>query len=131
RTNRAPIAPATNGCSNCQNPHEVVKLHVISGGVFRTKIARGSGLYLRISIAMSDKCRVLVTGADGFVGRHLVPFLAGQGYTVVAASRAAAPFEDANIISVKLPDLSRPFDWAPLLAQCDVVVHLAGIAHNF
>jgi nucleoside-diphosphate-sugar epimerase len=80
---------------------------------------------------MSDKCRVLVTGADGFVGRHLVPFLAGQGYTVVAASRAAALFEDANIISVKLPDLSSPFDWAPLLAQCDVVVHLAGIAHKF
>jgi nucleoside-diphosphate-sugar epimerase len=80
---------------------------------------------------MSDKCRVLVTGADGFIGRHLVPFLAERGYTVVAASRAAALFEDANVSSVKLPDLSRPFDWAPLLAQCDAVVHLAGIAHKF
>jgi nucleoside-diphosphate-sugar epimerase len=80
---------------------------------------------------MSNKSRVLVTGADGFVGRHLVPFLAKRGYTVVAASRAAALFEDPNIVSVKLPDLSKPFDWSPLLEQCDVVVHLAGIAHKF
>ena len=58
---------------------------------------------------MRDKCRVLVTGADGFVGRHLVPFLAKRGYTVVAASRAAALFENPNIVSVKLPDLSKPF----------------------
>ena len=80
---------------------------------------------------MSDKSRVLVTGADGFVGRHLVPFLAQRGYTVVAASRAAALFDSPNIISVKLPDLSKPFDWSPLLEQCDMVVHLAGIAHKF
>lgn len=80
---------------------------------------------------MSDKSRVLVTGADGFVGRHLVPFLARRGYTVVAASRAAALFDSPNIISVKLPDLSKPFDWSPLLKQCDVVIHLAGIAHKF
>jgi nucleoside-diphosphate-sugar epimerase len=80
---------------------------------------------------MSDKSRVLVTGADGFVGRHLVPFLARRGYTVVAASRAAALFDGPNIISVKLPDLSKPFDWSPLLEQCDVVIHLAGIAHKF
>jgi nucleoside-diphosphate-sugar epimerase len=80
---------------------------------------------------MSDKSRVLVTGADGFVGRHLVPYLAKRGYTVVAASRAAALFDSPNIISVKLPDLSKPFDWSPLLEQCDIVVHLAGIAHKF
>jgi nucleoside-diphosphate-sugar epimerase len=80
---------------------------------------------------MSDKSRVLVTGADGFVGRHLVPYLAKRGYTVVAASRAAALFDSPKIISVKLPDLSKPFDWSPLLEQCDIVVHLAGIAHKF
>jgi nucleoside-diphosphate-sugar epimerase len=80
---------------------------------------------------MGGKSRVLVTGADGFVGRHLVPFLAKRGYTVVAASRAAALFENPNVVSVKLPDLSKPFEWSPLLDQCDVVVHLAGIAHKF
>ncbi|MEH2610375.1 NAD-dependent epimerase/dehydratase family protein [Bradyrhizobium sp. AZCC 1693] len=77
------------------------------------------------------KPRVLVTGAGGFVGRHLVPYLATQGYTVIAASRAASSFENPNIIAVPLPDLSHLFDWEPLLEQCDSVVHLAGIAHKY
>jgi nucleoside-diphosphate-sugar epimerase len=79
---------------------------------------------------MSDKGTVLVTGSDGFIGRHLVPYLAGQGHQIVAASRTICT-EGPNIRSVQLPDLSRPFDWKPLLAQCNAVVHLAGIAHTF
>lgn len=80
---------------------------------------------------MDHQTTVLVTGSDGFVGRHLVPYLAAQGYRVIAASRAASTFEDPNIITAALPDLSEPFDWQPLLMQCDAVVHLAGIAHTF
>lgn len=77
------------------------------------------------------KTRVLVTGADGFVGRHLVPYLASRGYAVVAASRATASFNSPDVASVPLPDLSRLFDWQPILDQCDAVVHLAGIAHKY
>jgi nucleoside-diphosphate-sugar epimerase len=80
---------------------------------------------------MNDKARVLVTGSDGFVGRHLVPYLVEQGYKVIAASRAAPTFENPNIVAATLPNLSEPFNWQPLLEQCDVVVHLAGIAHKF
>ena len=80
---------------------------------------------------MNDKTRVLVTGSDGFVGRHLVPYLAAQGYKVIAASRLGSAFEDPNIVAALLPDLSVPIDWQPLLQQCDAVVHLAGIAHKF
>ena len=72
-----------------------------------------------------------MTGSDGFIGRHLVPYLVRRGYRVIAASRLAATFEDPNIIGARLPDLSQPFDWEPLLKQCDVVIHLAGIAHKF
>jgi len=79
---------------------------------------------------MNDRT-VLVTGSDGFIGRHLVPYLASLGYKVMAASRAASAFEHANIVSVQLPDISAAFDWHPLLQQCDAVVHLAGIAHRF
>jgi nucleoside-diphosphate-sugar epimerase len=80
---------------------------------------------------MNDQTRVLVTGSDGFVGRHLVPYLASRGYKVIAASRGAPSFEDPNIKAVLLPDLSMPCDWRPLLQQCDAVIHLAGIAHHF
>jgi nucleoside-diphosphate-sugar epimerase len=80
---------------------------------------------------MNDQTRVLVTGSDGFVGRHLVPYLAARGFTVIAASRAKPTFETPNIIALSLPDLSLPFDWQPILQQCDIVIHLAGIAHRF
>src|ERR1700753_4199821 len=79
---------------------------------------------------MSVKGTVRVTGSDVFIGRHLVPYLASQGHQVVAASRSV--FTDGpNIRAARLPDLSQPFDWHPLLEQCDAVVHLAGIAHTF
>ena len=81
-------------------------------------------------MSADDKVRVLVTGSDGFVGRHLVPYLAQCGYRVIAASRAAASFENPDVIGVALPDLAEPLDWRPLLGQCDAVVHLAGIAHK-
>jgi nucleoside-diphosphate-sugar epimerase len=80
---------------------------------------------------MNDQTTVLVTGADGFIGRHLVPYLAAQGYKVIAASRTASALEGTNTAMVRLPDLSMSFDWRPLLERCDAVVHLAGIAHTF
>jgi nucleoside-diphosphate-sugar epimerase len=80
---------------------------------------------------MNDQTTVLVTGSDGFIGRNLVPYLAAQGYKVVAASRVASAFESPNVVAVPLPDLSMPIDWQPLLQQCDAVVHLAGVAHRF
>jgi UDP-glucose 4-epimerase len=78
----------------------------------------------------SDRITVLVTGADGFIGRHLVPHLVAQGFKVIAASRKVSAFQDSNAVGVTVPDLSTPFDWQPLVQQCDAVVHLAGIAHT-
>jgi nucleoside-diphosphate-sugar epimerase len=46
---------------------------------------------------MNDPTTVLVTGADGFIGRHLVPYLAARGYRVLAASRTTTTFEEPNI----------------------------------
>src|SRR5438105_1856895 len=80
---------------------------------------------------MTKQITLLVTGSDGFVGRHLVSFLATQGYSIIAASRTASAVDHPNVVAAPLPDLSRPFDWQPLLEKCDSVVHLAGIAHRF
>jgi UDP-glucose 4-epimerase len=79
---------------------------------------------------MVSKATVLVTGSDGFIGRHLVPHLAAEGHRVIAASRSVVT-DGPNITPARLPDLSEPFDWEPLLGGCDAVVHLAGIAHTF
>ena len=78
--------------------------------------------------------RVVVTGANGFVGQHLVPVLAAiPGLSVVAAARhanaeiASAP---VNIIPTRMPDLSAvplPGAFEALLTGADVVIHLAAM----
>ncbi|WP_213284842.1 NAD-dependent epimerase/dehydratase family protein [Bradyrhizobium sp. sGM-13] len=74
---------------------------------------------------------VLVTGADGFIGRNLIHYLASRNFKVIAASRTVSEFKHPSVVSAPLPDLAMPFDWQPLLEKCDAVVHLAGIAHRF
>jgi len=74
--------------------------------------------------------RVLVTGANGFVGRPLTRALSEAGYDVRAAARDVSGILSAtNVEPVALPDLSLPVDWRPLLRDMGAVVHLAGIAH--
>jgi nucleoside-diphosphate-sugar epimerase len=71
--------------------------------------------------------RVLVTGASGFLGRAAVAALAASGVQVRAAVRHVPDRifgEDIDI--VQYSDLREPFDWQPLLAGIDTVVHLAG-----
>jgi nucleoside-diphosphate-sugar epimerase len=74
--------------------------------------------------------RVLITGASGFVGRGLTQSLSKAGFHVRAAARDRSKLPAAEFVeAVQMPDLSRPVDWRPLLADVDAVVHLAGIAH--
>jgi GDP-4-dehydro-6-deoxy-D-mannose reductase len=71
--------------------------------------------------------KVLVTGANGFVGSRLTPRLVEEGHTVVAATLAGdAPCEGCEHITVDLTD-SRS---ANRLARCapDAVVHLAAFS---
>ena len=72
--------------------------------------------------------RVLLTGATGFVGRHVTADLLRAGYTVRAATRRPAALP-ADVEQVVVGDLDRPIDWSAALAGVDAVVHAAGIAH--
>ncbi len=69
--------------------------------------------------------RAVITGASGFVGRHLAAILATRGYQLqaVAADPAAA--------AAVLPAESTVTTWHELTAwhDVDVVFHLGGLAH--
>jgi len=72
--------------------------------------------------------RVLVTGASGFVGPHVVAALLAAGYRLRLAQRRVGPVPD-GVEAVLTGDLSAPIDWSAALAGVDHVVHLAGLAH--
>jgi nucleoside-diphosphate-sugar epimerase len=72
--------------------------------------------------------RILLTGASGFVGRHVLDDLAARGYRVRTAGRSATP-ASPDVEHVAIGDLGAQVDWQPLLDGVDHVVHSAGLAH--
>lgn len=67
----------------------------------------------------------LVTGANGFVGSRLLGRLACERRPVLGVARGARVPEHC----VHGPDLGGSADWTNLLADCEVVVHLAARVH--
>ncbi len=77
--------------------------------------------------------RVLVTGATGFIGRHLVRRLAEEGHRVVCLYRRADRAEPLRELGVELVQgtLEEPQPWQAHLGEADVVFHLAGVLKAF
>lgn len=73
------------------------------------------------------KKTILVTGATGFIGLHLVPALLRNGYSVRAVTRGEQVLPGSEVI--KVVDLVN-IDWLNLLQGVDAVIHLAGVAHT-
>lgn len=71
--------------------------------------------------------RVLVTGANGFVGRALMDRLGTAGHAAVAATRGAKP---AGVEHRRVGDLGPATDWSAALAGVDAVVHLSARVHR-
>ncbi len=82
---------------------------------------------------------VLVTGASGFVGSHLLPELLGAGHRVVALVRSPASGEKvtrrlpaalAANLELRTGDVDRPATLPAALAGVDAVVHLVAIPRD-
>jgi nucleoside-diphosphate-sugar epimerase len=71
--------------------------------------------------------RVLVTGANGFIGQHLRRTLAQRGFEDLGAVRSASGAQDPR--SRVVGDIGPATDWSAALAGVDLVVHAAGRAH--
>lgn len=66
--------------------------------------------------------KVLVSGANSFVGSALCPFLAALGHEVVSAVRRPCGLFDETIVHDEI-------SWKAALRGCDSVIHLAGLSH--
>lgn len=73
--------------------------------------------------------RLLVTGANGFVGAALVREAHTRGWQVAAAVRSRRGTVPRAIPTHAVGDIAAPsVNWAPALGAADVVIHLAGCA---
>lgn len=72
--------------------------------------------------------RILVTGANGFIGSPLCQALSAAGQAPVAAVRPAAVLPE-GIERRAVGALSAESDWRPALAGMETVIHLAARVH--
>lgn len=72
--------------------------------------------------------RILVTGANGFLGRRVVAVLLAQGHTVRALVRPATSLEELgwpDSVEIVRADLRAARELAPAFDGVDVLIHLA------
>ncbi len=75
---------------------------------------------------------VLVTGASGFIGRHVIDELLRQSIKVRIACRQGAniefPVDNVEVVYLSGSGITAT-DWAEAVAHCSAVIHLAARAH--
>lgn len=74
---------------------------------------------------MPDQTRVLVTGAGGFIGHHLVKYLTGRGYWVRGVDIKQAEYEPTSAQEFEILDLRNPENCIQAMQDIDEVYGLA------
>ena len=70
---------------------------------------------------------VALTGATGFIGKHLLKRLSARGYRMRVLLRRPTRLPE-GCASTLIGDLSRPYNMSEALADVDAVIHSAGLA---
>lgn len=79
--------------------------------------------------------KILISGANGFVGSVLAKELIGRGYPVRLAARRADTSSQINPLSdeagawIRVGDIGPDTDWSNVLKEVDCVIHLAARVH--
>ena len=77
--------------------------------------------------------RVLVTGASGFIGKHLTRDLISRGFNVRAVYRSSPIHDhfkdiDSGTLDIQQADLRSADDIIRICKGCDIVIHTAALA---
>ena len=86
---------------------------------------------------MAGPHRVLITGAGGFIGSHVTELLLREGHRIRALARYNGRGDIGHLryipenlsasLEVRLGDITDPFFIRELVADCDIVLHLAAL----
>ncbi len=76
----------------------------------------------------AQRPKILVTGANGFIGQSLVEELIRRRFPVVAVARKARTFPPGAEVR-KIGDINAKTEWQNALENVDVVIHLAARVH--
>jgi UDP-glucose 4-epimerase len=72
--------------------------------------------------------RVLVTGAAGFIGSHVLDSLAAHGHEPVAFDLVHSPHHEPGAVTTTIGDLTDRAATRRAVRGCDAVIHLAAVA---
>lgn len=84
--------------------------------------------YLEAGLPALPKQTVLITGANGFVGKALCTDFARRGWFVKGAVRSSCELPK-GVGSVVVGDVDGDTNWTNALIEVDVVIHLAARVH--